>query len=447
LCQQAGLAGRLGEAIEEAQEAVEVAREQGDRGLLGVALTELGAVKLLDSQLDGRHELHEALAIEQDLGGLPARVYQSPRIWQAIEMTFGDDPRGARALFEERLAIDMERGDEVSSFQSIPILVLAELFSDDWTAARHAARATLDRVEGLGYEYARPIVLGSVASVEAYQGNLTEARAIGTEALSTLTALGDRFFTTFVLASLVFTELCAGNASAALAHATEIDERFSGRECWWSYHQGDAIEALVLVGAHRRALARAATLRRWGNELSLSRFLAWADRGEALVRAVDGDLAGAEGALESALRHHERYVVRFERARTLLAYGHVLRRLRRRREARAALDEALAHFDGLGARHFAGVVRAELKQVGGRPPAGEHELTGAEDRIARLVAAGRSNKEAAAELFVTVSTDLVARGIDAGWLTTVSRGSEDSVCAEQREECWAKSRRVHLRAE
>jgi peptidoglycan-associated lipoprotein len=40
---------------------------------------------------------------------------------------------------------------------------------------------------------------------------------------------------------------------------------------------------------------------------------------------------------------------------------------------------------------------------------------------------------------------LVARGIDAGRLTTVSRGSEDSLCAEPREECWAKNRRVRLR--
>lgn len=42
--------------------------------------------------------------------------------------------------------------------------------------------------------------------------------------------------------------------------------------------------------------------------------------------------------------------------------------------------------------------------VGGRPPRGEHELTGAEERVARLVASGLSNKGVAAELFVTVST-------------------------------------------
>ncbi len=405
LSQQAGLSGRLRDANESAQEATRIARLLGDRGLLGVALAQLGAVKLLDSQLDGWEELNEALAIEDDLGSLPANVFQSPRTWQAVWMTFGDNPRRARLLFEKRLAIDLERGDDMSACQSTPILVLAELFAGDWAEARRVARVTLDRVEVLGYEYARPIMLGTLATVEAYEGNLERARDLGTEALSTLVAFGDRFMSTFTLASLVFTELCAGNASAALTRAGEISERFpTGRECWWSYHQGDEIEALVLCGEHERALARVEALRTAGAQLPLPRFLAWAERGAALVHAARGDLEAAQAALEAALSYHALFPNPFERARTLFVYGHVLRRQQRRREARAALSEALAAFERLGARHFVGAVQQEQKHVGGRPPAGEHELTGAEDRIARLVADGLSNKEVAAELFLAVST-------------------------------------------
>jgi ATP/maltotriose-dependent transcriptional regulator MalT len=61
------------------------------------------------------------------------------------------------------------------------------------------------------------------------------------------------------------------------------------------------------------------------------------------------------------------------RARTLLAYGHVLRRQKRRRAARAALGDALAQFEWLGAQHFVGATQG-------------------------------TNKEVAAEIFVTVST-------------------------------------------
>ncbi len=255
LSQQAGLSGRLRDANESAQQATRIARLLGDRGLLGVALAQLGAVKLLDSQLDGWEELNEALAIEDDLGSLPANVFQSPRTWQAVWMTFGDNPRRARLLFEKRLAIDLERGDDMSACQSTPILVLAELFAGDWAEARRVARVTLDRVEVLGYEYARPIMLGTLATVEAYEGNLERARDLGTEALSTLVAFGDRFMSTFTLASLVFTELCAGNASAALTRAGEISERFpTGRECWWSSTR---------VTRSRRSCSAVSTSGRW----------------------------------------------------------------------------------------------------------------------------------------------------------------------------------------
>ena len=137
--------------------------------------------------------------------------------------------------------------------------------------------------------------------------------------------------------------------------------------------------------------------------MHLPRFLAWAERGEGHTHAADGNLPAAEAALEMALAHHERFPIAFERARTLLALGHVLRRSKRRHAARAALGEALAEFERLGANHFAETTRAELKQVGGRAPTGD-QLTEAEERVARLVASGLSNKEAAAELFVAVST-------------------------------------------
>jgi DNA-binding CsgD family transcriptional regulator len=404
LLQHATIAGRFGEAIEEAREAVRAARAQTDRGLLAIALSDLAVSRLLNSELDGRRELEEALAIELEVGRLPAGALQSPRIWQAIEMTFREDPDAARAVFEERIRADLERGDETSVLQPVPILVLAQLFTGDWVAARETARAALDHVEALGFEWVRPILLSSVASVEARAGNLTRAREIGTEALSALAAFGDWFSSTFTRASLVLTELCAGDASAALGHAAAIAERLPGRECWWSYHQGDEIEALVLADERRHASERVAQLRAAGAELGLPRFLAWASRGEGLVCAAEGKLEASKAMLEAAMTQHERFPDPFERARTLLAYGHVLRRLRRRRAARATLSGALAEFERLGARHFAAATRAELKHVGGRPPAGRHELTGAEDRIARVVADGRSNKEVAAELYLALGT-------------------------------------------
>jgi len=95
--------------------------------------------------------------------------------------------------------------------------------------------------------------------------------------------------------------------------------------------------------------------------------------------------------------------VPFDRARTLLAFGAALRRAKRKADARERLEEAAAAFTGLGATIFAERAQAELGRISGRRRS-EGGLTPTERQIAELVADGRSNKEVAAALFVTVKT-------------------------------------------
>jgi DNA-binding CsgD family transcriptional regulator len=122
-----------------------------------------------------------------------------------------------------------------------------------------------------------------------------------------------------------------------------------------------------------------------------------------VVRAARGDLDGALIALERAVEHHRAAVAcPFERCVSVLELGRVQRRLRRKAEARATLERALAMFEELGAPLWAQAARAEIARIGGRTAA--DGLTPSERRIASLVADGRSNREVAAELFVTVRT-------------------------------------------
>ena len=93
----------------------------------------------------------------------------------------------------------------------------------------------------------------------------------------------------------------------------------------------------------------------------------------------------------------------FERGRTLLIYGTMLRRVKKRKAAREAIEAALSIFEALPAPVWAENARVELARIGGRA-ASEGELTEAERRIAEQVAAGKSNKEAAAALFLSVHT-------------------------------------------
>jgi DNA-binding NarL/FixJ family response regulator len=126
-------------------------------------------------------------------------------------------------------------------------------------------------------------------------------------------------------------------------------------------------------------------------------------RCRGLLQAAEGDLEAALASCEQALEVHERMPVPFERARTLLIYGTILRRARRRKAAREAIETALSIFEALPAPVWAENARAELARIGGRSPSSDG-LTPGEHRIAELVADGKTNKEVAAILVVADRT-------------------------------------------
>jgi DNA-binding NarL/FixJ family response regulator len=107
--------------------------------------------------------------------------------------------------------------------------------------------------------------------------------------------------------------------------------------------------------------------------------------------------------METALTHHEQFSNPFERARTELALGMVLRRDRRKKLAREALGRALDGFEALGAPLWSDRTRAEMARIGGRAPSSV-ELTPTEERVARLAADGAKNQEIADALFLSTRT-------------------------------------------
>jgi DNA-binding CsgD family transcriptional regulator len=103
--------------------------------------------------------------------------------------------------------------------------------------------------------------------------------------------------------------------------------------------------------------------------------------------------------------------LRVDLARTQLLYGEALRRRGRRADARTQLRSAHSLLTELGTAAFADRARRELHAAGGRAenkPVGNREpvndLTPKETRIARLAADGHTNREIAAQLFISPST-------------------------------------------
>jgi DNA-binding NarL/FixJ family response regulator len=130
-------------------------------------------------------------------------------------------------------------------------------------------------------------------------------------------------------------------------------------------------------------------------------------RCRGLVAAARGDVDEAMSLLAGAARRHEEADDPFGRAQALLALGTVRRRDRKKRLARDALAEAIEIFEECGAEGWAERARSELGVVSGRRR--QEGLTPAEQRVAELVAEGRTNREVAATLVLgerTVETHL-----------------------------------------
>jgi DNA-binding NarL/FixJ family response regulator len=176
------------------------------------------------------------------------------------------------------------------------------------------------------------------------------------------------------------------------------------RDVGYMHARSGAAQALLRLGERERAreVARAelADVRGFG-----------APRALGIASRVAGLAQGGEHGLElltesvAVLRNSPALL---ERAHSLAELGAALRRAGRRAAAREPLAEALDLAARCGARPLAGRAREELKATGARPRrawrTGVEALTPSELRVVRLAAEGRSNREIAHELYVTLKT-------------------------------------------
>jgi DNA-binding CsgD family transcriptional regulator len=153
-------------------------------------------------------------------------------------------------------------------------------------------------------------------------------------------------------------------------------------------------------GAKREAAREVAIRRQYGPRFRLAQALRRQASFEPSRRAV---VLLAE-ALELAESTPRRPVI----ARVLTSYGAALRRVERIPEAREALYRAVDMAGDMGMARLRERAHQELLLAGGRPrrvrATGPESLTAAQQQVARLASAGRSNRQIAEELFVTIKT-------------------------------------------
>ncbi|OZF48243.1 LuxR C-terminal-related transcriptional regulator [Rhodococcus sp. 14-1411-2a] len=167
------------------------------------------------------------------------------------------------------------------------------------------------------------------------------------------------------------------------ANALIVEGRLDEADAFLTPH-----EARVAERGHRSAHARLACARgRW--------------------HGATGDMDSARASFEDALDSLMPLPLVYDRARVNYAYGQTLRRAGKRREADVVVTAARDDYLSLGATTYVRRCDRELKAGGvhailkDRP---HNALTPQEDAVSTLVATGLTNREVAAELFLSVKT-------------------------------------------
>jgi DNA-binding CsgD family transcriptional regulator len=182
-----------------------------------------------------------------------------------------------------------------------------------------------------------------------------------------------------------------------------VNPRREGHPLLAKWALPDVVEAAVRAGRMEEAHDALSAFEEWTSHAGA----AWARARLASCRALlaNGDEATAQ--FEEAL-HIDPDERPFDFARVRLLYGEHLRRERRRTDSRVQLRAALEAFEHLQAEPWADRARMELRASGEtarkRRPSTIDQLTPQELQIARLVAEGMSNKEVAAQLFLSPRT-------------------------------------------
>jgi DNA-binding NarL/FixJ family response regulator len=316
----------------------------------------------------------------------------------------GDQARAAELL---RRAVALARA---SAQRERLTPALASFVLDGMIQGRFAVAAEAE--EGLklardaGLRNLTSIFLATRAWFAAVGGQIEQCRAYAADVTEQARATGAALATAIVEWGLSLVDLSGGRPREAIARLESIRVATSGvgHPYIALLSTPDLVEGSVRTGRHQRARSAFAALERFAQPGAPTWALALAAR----CRALLSQSQEAEHEFELALSLHTEGSRPFDHSRTALLFGEFLRRHRRRKDAREQLRFALAGFERLGAEAWAERARTELRASGEtarkRNPSTIDQLTPQELQIARFVAEGQSNKEVAAQLFLSPRT-------------------------------------------
>lgn len=397
------LCGDVPDAAEHARAALRLLADRPDDPMRVEVTAAAGLADfLLGSGRDGLMQ-HDAPGKEGHRRDVPIEWRPSMILGMVLKWT--GDLDGARARFAELRRRTSEAGDEASLPFLLAQMSEAATWAGDWSEARRDAEDAHAIAIQTGQEPIRGHVLYAKALVEAHLGLVEDALVSASTGLAVSERAGSVVGMMLNQAVLGFAELSREDPAAADRHLGPLvawQEVVGIRDPGVLRFMPDEIEALIGLGSPDRAEALLAQYEAEAARLSRPWAVLAGARCRALLDAAQGDVEGAAGRLAAALDRHTDKSHPFDRARAVLALGTIERRTRRRRVARLSLEAALEVFDRLGARLWSARARRLLGRAEDHSPGTLSGLTPGERRVAELVASGRTNREVADHLFVTV---------------------------------------------
>ncbi len=411
-------AGRHGASLELSRRAGEEARAAGRVDLQSRALAAEGVVMAKRGDFEPGMELVKAalsLALDNNLTAEAVDAYQ--RLGTAFEIA-GDYANAREALTS---ALDLcqltDNQEPEAGCVACMTYVLREL--GEWPRTVELCRELIATHEGDGV---RTIADGVLGMIRGMRGELGPARRQLTAALETARRLDIFSMQVDCAAALALVADFDSNPEEAMERCGFVLSRWEQSEDHHYAVWGLRLAASLFAQAGRTDEAHACAE-------GLTRIATSSGHGDALAALAHalGEIALADGEPELAAEQlgravelHRELRIPAERAQILHRAGVALAAAGERELAVERQAEAYRLARQLAARPLAGRAAAAIEELGesaeqrlGRGAAdGESPLTRREQEVVRLVAGGRTNREIAAELFLSPRTvDMHVRNI------------------------------------
>jgi len=388
-------------AISCADAALENADELDEPGLLRATLS-VKAMALGVFGHDTTDLLGRGISLE---GALDYNELGTPRICLGLQQTWAGAFDAARETLKVELDRFVDQGREVLTWEVRAELAQVEYRAGRWQFAGQHARLAHEIVADAGWSDVLGQVLPVKAAIECVTGDTQQARIDGVEALAVCERTGDRWDEIHARSTLGFLELSLGDHAAShawLEPLVGLTAAMGLREPGAFPFVPDEVESLVALGKLDRAGELVDGLEEQGRSLDRALALATAARCRGLMHAARGERDQALLALDEPHCSTLALLSRSNWLERCLCWETSSAGSNDGRTPAGPSTPPLRCSTGWGLH--CGPCGPGSRSLGLASRPGGGGLTPTERRVAELVAEGKTNREVADTMFLSVKT-------------------------------------------